>query len=232
MTSILAGENRSVASIQETRRGASESSSDYRSRLASRLAATGAQIAWLCVPPGPHVLPMLEACAESGVHAVVEKPWFGSPEETQAIQSFAHKNGIRLGVHYEYCMLEEVESWRIKLKMGVGLSFGGRFHHSRPNHLGISELDNLGTHLLSIRAYAVPESRVSEIVCAYEMPDQRQVWIEKEGKRIESLDLLPNTQPIIQRFMTKFEAALEGAAFELDLSFALRVAADVAALKK
>jgi predicted dehydrogenase len=232
MATILSSEERSIASVPETRRSPLESDLSYRSRLSHQIASTGAQIAWLCVPPGPHVISMIEVCAAANVHVVVEKPWFGSPEETSAIQELAERRGIRAGVHYEYCMLDEVESWRDKWNGGAGLDFGGSFQHSRPNHLGISALDNLGSHLLSIRAHAVPESRMAQIVCAHEKSDQRQVWLEREGKRVESLDLLANTQPIIQRFIAKFEAALEGAAFELNLSFALRVAQDVARLKQ
>ena len=232
MSNILARENRQVATIEDTRLRKAESAADYRARLSNAFDAFGVEIAWLCVPPGPHVISMLEACCDAGIHAVVEKPWFGSTDETRVIQSLADENGIRIGVHYEYCMLDEVQAWCGHVMERSGLSFGGKFHHSRPNHLGISALDNLGSHLLSIHTYAVPESRVSQLDCAYEMPDVRQVWIEREGKRIETLDLLTKTQPIVQRFIAKFEAALEGAAFELDLSFALRVAADVAALAK
>ena len=232
MTSILMEANRSVAHIAETRLGAAENGEGYRRRLASELAGSGAQVAWLCVPPGPQILPILHACADSGVHAVVEKPWLGSQEETNAIQRLADENGISIGVHYEYCMLDEVQSWRGSLGRGSGLGFGGVFRHSRPNHLAISAIDNLGSHLLSIRAYAVPDSRITDIACAYEMPDERRVWIEKDSKRVDSLDLLTHTQPIVQRFMTRYEAALDGAAFELGLSFALQVAAAAAALKK
>jgi predicted dehydrogenase len=232
MAAILTSENRRVATLKETRRRDHESNLDYRSRLSTALAASGAEIAWLCVPPGPHVLTLLEACADAGVHAVAEKPWFGSPAETQSIRTLAQENGIKVGVHYEYCMLDEIQSWRSTLSNGSGLSFNGKFQHSRPNHLGISALDNLGSHLLSIHSYALPESHVSQLVCAYEMPDERRVWVEKGGKPIVSLDLLSNTQPIVQRFIAKFEAALEGAAWELDLNFALRVATQVAALKK
>jgi predicted dehydrogenase len=232
MTSILTGESRRVSSIQQTRRAPGESDSTYRARLSGQLAAAGAKIAWLCVPPGPHVAPMLQACLDAGVHAVAEKPWFGGAAETRALQSLADANGVRIGIHYEYCLLEEVERWRKNLDGGAGLSFGGRFQHSRPDRLGISALDNLGSHLLSIREFAAPESRIGKIECAYEKADERKVWLDGEGRRRESLDLLANPQPIIQRFIAKFEAALGGAAWELDLSFALRVAAEVAALKK
>ena len=232
MSNILAGENRHVANLADIRRRATETKPDYRARLSSDIADSGAQIAWLCVPPGAHVLPMLEACADAGVHAVAEKPWFGTPEETRAVEALANENGIRIGIHYEYCLLDEVEAWRKNLAGDTSLTFGGTFHLARPNHLGITALDNLGSHLLSIRAYALTEAGISAIDCRYETPDRRVVWIEKEGKRIESLDLLANKQPIIQRFIAKFEAALDGAAFELDLGFALRVADEIAALKK
>jgi hypothetical protein len=45
------------------------------------------------------------------------------------------------------------------------------------------------------------------------------------------IDLLANKEPIIQRFIAKLEASLEGADFPLDLEFALKVSNDAEALR-
>jgi hypothetical protein len=87
-------------------------------------------------------------------------------------------------------------------------------------------MSNLGSHLLAIRAYATPKSVVQEIRCGYEQPDERCVWLERRNTRAAFIDLLANKEPIIQRFVAKVEASLEGADFPFDLEFARRVAHD------
>ncbi len=232
MRSIIASENRSVTAIEETRLRPFESDSAYTSRVAEAMKASTAQIAWLCTVPGHHVSLMIQAALEAGLHVIVEKPWFGSREETQRLQSLARAEGRVVAVHYEYCVLEEVEKWKKDFHPGAGLRLSGRFFLSRSDHTGISAFDNLGCHLLSIREYAVPSSEVSEIRCGYELPDERLIWIDRKDQRLASIDLLSHGQPIVQRFMKKVETALDGAAFPLDLNFALRVAIELSALKR
>jgi predicted dehydrogenase len=231
MCPIISGEGRSVALIEETRQCPSESESEYVDRLASVMKASRAQIAWLCVVPGPHVSLMIHAAVEAGLHVIVEKPWYGSREETQKLQSLARAKGRVIAVHFEYLLLKEVEKWRAQFHPGVGCRFGGRFSLSRSDRSGIPAIDNLGCHLLAIREYAVPSSDISEMRCAYELPDERLVWIDKGDQRLVSIDLFTHGQRIIQRFMQKVEAALDGAAFPLDLEFALRVASELSVFK-
>jgi hypothetical protein len=193
--------------------------------------ASGARIAWLCVAPGPHVCLMIQAAMEAGLHVIVEKPWYGSSEETQRLQSLARSKRRLLAIHFEYLVLKEVEEWRANFYPGGGCGFGGRFFLSRSDQSGIPAIDNLGCHLLAIREYAVPASQVSEIQCAYERPDERLVWFDKGDEPVSSIDLFNHGQPIIQRFMQKVEAALDGAAFPFDLDFARRVAVELDAHK-
>src|SRR5262249_1600505 len=223
MRPIIAGEGRSVVSIEETRQLGSEGDGSYMSRLARALKGCGAQIAWLCVVPGHHVSLMIEAAIEAGLHVVVEKPWYGSEEETQRLRRLAGARSRVVAVHYEYCVLDEVAAWRRNYYPGEGLRLRGRFFLSRSDQTGISAMDNLGCHLLAIREYAIPSADVLELRCGYELPDERLVWIEREGQRIASIDLLNHGQLIVQRFMQKVEAAVNGAAFPFDLDFALRV---------
>ncbi len=136
-----------------------------------------------------------------------------------------------LAVHLEYLVHREVENWRKSFHPGAGLRFGGHFFLGRADRSGIPAIDNLGCHLLAIREFAVPASEISEIQCAYERLDERLVWIEKAGQRISSVDLLQGSQRIIQDFMKKVEAELDGAAFPFDLEFALRVANQLSACK-
>ena len=205
MHPIIAGEGRSVGAIEETRQQPSETEAKYVSRLTQAMKESAAQIAWLCVSPGPHVTLMIQSAIEAGLHVVVEKPWYGS---------------------------KEVQKWRQEFYPGPGLRLGGRFFLSRSDQTGMPAIDNLGCHLLAIREWTVPSSEVSEILCGYELPDERLVWIERKGQRIDSIDLLNHRQLIVQRFMEKVEAALDGAAFPFDLDFALRVANQLNALKR
>ena len=230
MQGILAAENRRVESVGETRRATGENDAAYRSRLAKAMSASGAQIAWLCVLPGPHVPLLIEAALDAGLHVVVEKPWQGSRIITESLTEKAMSLRRLIAIHFEYCLLEEVERWRRDFRLGEGLRFGGRFFLSRPDHTGMSAKDNLGSHLLAIHAYAAPKSAVQEIRCGYEQPDERSVWLERRNTRAAFLDLLANKEPIIQRFIAKVEASLEGADFPFGLEFAMRVANETQAL--
>jgi predicted dehydrogenase len=231
MWPMIAGEGRSVLAIEETRQRHSESQEAYVSRLTLGMRASRAQIAWLCVTPGPHVTVMIQAAIEAGLHVVAEKPWYGSAEDTKRLQALAVAKGRIIAVHYEYCVLEEVEKWREEFHPGSGMQFGGHFFLSRSDQSGVPPIDNLGCHLLAIREWAVPSSEVSQIECAYEGADERLVWLEKGREKVGSIDLLNHRQLIVQRFMKRVEAALDGAAFPFDLEFGLRVAVELNALK-
>lgn len=229
---VLVRERRRATLITEPRRRSAESGAGYRSRLSAAMAATGAQIAWICVPPGPHISLTIEAAILAGLHAVVEKPWLCSRSETDSLLALAESRCRLVAIHYQYCFLEEVERWRRDFSGGPGLQFGGHFNLNRPDRLGIPAIDNLGSHLLAIRAYAVPQAEVSEIRCGYDLPEERRVWVEREDKRVDSIDFMGTKEPLIQRFMAGIEAAVGGAEFPLDLRFALRVANDIEALKR
>jgi hypothetical protein len=231
MRPIIAGEGRSVVAIEETRRRPDEGDSTYISRLTEAMQGSSAQIAWLCVVPGPHVSLMVQAAIHAGLHVVVEKPWYGSHKETHTLQSLARTRGRVVAVHFEYLVLDEVEKRKREFYPGAGLRFGGRFFLSRSDQTGIPAIDNLGCHLLAIREDAVPSAQISEILCSYERPDERLVWVEREGRRLFSIDIFNHAQLIVQRFMKKVEAALDGAAFPFDLEFALRVANELNAYK-
>lgn len=232
MRPIISGEGRNVALIEEARQHPSESELAYVERLAAAMKSSGASIAWLCVTPGRHVCLMIQAAIEAGLHVIVEKPWYGSSRQTQRLQSLARAKGRVVAVHFEYLLLEEVEQWRADFYPGAGCRFGGRFYLSRSDRSGIPAIDNLGCHLMAIREYTVPSSEVSEIRCDYELPDERLVWIDVGEQRISTIDLFTHAQPIIQRYMQKVEAALDGAAFPFDLEFALRVANELNAYKR
>jgi hypothetical protein len=231
MQSILVAESRRVAGIRETRRAAGETDAAYRSRLAEAMSASNARIAWLCVLPGPHVPFMIDAALDAGLHVVVEKPWQGSQRATSSLAARAKSLQRLIAAHFEYCLLEEVERWRRDFYPGTGLRFGGRFFLGRRDHTGMPATDNLGSHLLAIREYGVSQSSVQEIRCGYEQPDERCVWLERRNTRAAFIDLLANKEPIIQRFIAKVEASLEGADFPLDLQFALRVSEGTDALR-
>ncbi|PYU12742.1 MAG: hypothetical protein DMG37_12480 [Acidobacteria bacterium] len=228
---IIAGEGRTVAMITKTRQRQSETESSYVSRLAEAMKTSRGQIAWLCVSPGPDVSLMIQAALEAGLHVIAEKPWYGSAEDTERLQALARTRRRLIGVHFEYLVHGEVEKWKSSFCPGSELRFGGHFFLSRADHLGLPAIENLGCHLLSIREFAVPGSEVAQVLCAYESPDERVVWLERKGKRIATIDLLQGSERIIQGFMKKVEAALDGAAFPFDLDFALRVENQLNSLK-
>lgn len=227
---VLEGHGRRSVCIGATRAALDEDQAAYRARLTSAMIATDAQIAWLCLPPGPHVPLIVEAAISAGLHVVVEKPWLTPPAETARLFETAQNAGRLVAVHYEYCFCREVESWLKQLQGGAGLQFYGRFTVDRPDRLGIFAAENLGSHLLAIREYAVPHAQVAEIHCGYELPNERRVWLEREGQVTGAINFLSD-EPVIQRFIDRFESALHGPEFPLDLNFAARVAAALSELK-
>ena len=231
MQPVIASENRIVTTIEETRQRPFESESAYVSRLLEGMKSSGAQIAWLCVSPGPHVSSMIQAAFDAGLHVIVEKPWYGSAEDTERLEALARAKRKLVAVHFEYLVHPEVERWRRNWYPGAGLRFSGNFFLSRPDHTGIPPIDNLGCHLAAIREYAVPAAEIGDIQCIYESSDERLVWLEREGKRVASIDLFQGSGRIIQDFMKKVEAALHQPAFPFDLHFAMRVAKQLDACK-
>ena len=224
MRTIIAAEGHRVSLIEETRKQQAETSEQYLERIANAIQRTGAEIGWICTAPGLHVNLMIEAALEAGAHVIVEKPWYGSQQESRRLQMMASSRGRIIAVHFEYLVLKEVEECKSVLYPGEGCSFGGRFFLSRPDHTGIPAIENLGCHLLSIREYVAPASAVSGMVCAYQQPDERLAWFDRGAERVATFDLFRHNQRIIQVFMKKVEAALDGSAFPFDLNFASRVA--------
>ena len=84
-------------------------------------------------------------------------------------------------------------------------------------------MQNLGSHLVAMREYAVPQSGLSEILCGYELPDERMVWLKSGNERVASIDFLGSREPIVQRFLALFEKSLFGKPFPFDFAFAQRV---------
>ena len=232
MKTILEGENRRVVGIEGARRRTEENEETYQERLRTCFVASGAQVAWLCVPPGDHLPAMIRAAVDTGLHAVVEKPWLCPAEETHHLQTFVRARQRVVAVHYEYCLLTEVGKWRREWNSGRGLRFGGRLNIQRPDHLGLSALDNLGSHLFSLHEYSAGDAEIVEIECEYEKRDERRVWLAREDARVAEIDLLANKEPVIQRFIASVEAAIAGEEFPFGLDFALRVAERAAAWKK
>src|SRR5438552_3080210 len=158
MRPIISGAGKRVTSIEQTRQLPAESEPEYVERLSKQIRSSGAQIAWLCVAPGPHVSLMVQAAIEAGVHVLVEKPWYGSSSDTERLQSLARQKKRIIAVHFEYLVLDEVEKWRANYHPGSGLQLGGRFFLSRADPSEIPAIDNLGCHLFAIREFAVPSS--------------------------------------------------------------------------
>jgi Oxidoreductase family, NAD-binding Rossmann fold len=223
MHALLMGEGRSVEFAPSLRRVAGESDADYEARIARSLASGAAQIAWLCVPLGSHVPPLIRAALAAGLHVIVEKPWNYSREETAELQRSAEMKNLKIGVHFEYCFLSGVERWRREYSQRSDLRFSARFTTSVSDHMGVSAMQNLGSHLFSIHEHAVPNAAFEEIRCGYDSVNQRTVWLESGKERIAEIDLLADQEPIIQRYLAAFESGLNEATFPIDLGFAQRV---------
>ncbi len=219
----ILSEQSKVTIVERTRRLEQESDSDYQARMSSALARTAAKTAWICVPPSPNTLLLAAAAVNNGMHVIAEKPWIWTASSTQPILEQARARGALVGVHYEYCLLDAVESWRARYRGGAGLQFRGRFMTSAPDRLRIPALENLGSHLFAIRDYAVPNAAISAIHCGYDQPDQRVVSLTDGDGSIAEIDFSANREPIIQRFITRFEGAMDGGPFPFTLDFALRV---------
>jgi hypothetical protein len=231
MGAILTDEGRAVGFVEQTRQHPAECTEAYRARLVAAIKASKAQVAWLCLPPGEHIVPVLQASLDAGLHAVVEQPWLIERLETERVIERAQALGRAVGVHYEYCMLEELGKWKAELVGGEHLEFVGVFHHSRSGHLGLPAMDVLGTHLLSMREYAVPNASVGRINCGYELADERQAWLERAGQKVAMIDFTESREPLIQRYARLFEKAMEAGDFAFGLEFAVRVREEAARLK-
>lgn len=226
----LESEGRSVQIFGGTRRLPGESDPQYSSRLTGSLSRQSAQILWNCVPPGTHVPLILRAALDAGFHVISESPWLSPAAATRELLKLSLQKKLLVGVHFEYCLLDEVESWRQDLRLGRGATFGGRFSLSRVNRHAIPALADLGCHLAAIRQYAVPQSQLGELDCRYGARDQRQVWLDDGGKRASFIDFTANRQPIIQRYFRKFEDSLASRNFPFGLEFAQAVFEQVSAL--
>ena len=223
MHAMLTGEGRRAEFASGLRGQSNEIADAHESRLAQTFSDSSAQIAWLCVPPGAHVPTLIRAAFAAGLHVIVEKPWIYTRAETAELQDAATRAGLKGGVHFEYCLLSEIENWRRQYEQQDGLEFGGTFNVHAADHLGISAMQNLGSHLVAMREYAVPHSRLSKIYCGYELPDERMVRLDSAKQRVASIDFLGSKEPIVQRFLARFENSLGGKPFPFDFDFAQRV---------
>jgi hypothetical protein len=223
MQQMLVGEGRHADFASGSRKLEGESDGDFEARLAAAFRGSGAQIAWLCVTPGPYVPPLIRAAIAARMNVLVEKPWVYSREVTEGLQQAARHAGLQTAVHFEFCMLAEVEKWRGEFGDREELTFGGIFDVSVADRSRIPVMQNLGSHLVAMQEYAVPRSAISRIDCHYEAVDQRRVFLDGGQGRVGEIDFLGSKEPIIQRFLGLFEGSLGGGGFLLDFDFGWRV---------
>ena len=223
MKAVLHGLGRRAVMVPQSprRQSASENDAHYEARMAELLEGQGDSVIWLCIPPGDHVAPLIRVALSAGMHVVVEKPWLCTEEETATLIEDAHRMERVIGVHFEYCLLDGVRRWRDQLEEGRHGAFGGRFATPAPDRMGVPADVILGCHLRAVHEYAVPQARIAELVCAYEEPAQRVVWVEPSGQSRQEIDFTHQHEPIIQRFVTLFEDCLGTDSFPFGPAFAL-----------
>lgn len=220
---VLSTEGRPTHQLEQLRRGVSESDAQYQQRMSAVFSASGAHIAWICIPPCAEVPLLIESAILAGLHVIVEKPWLYPTAEAERLAQLAQSRRLLAGIHFQYCFLRAVGALRLRHShIPSNLRFRGIFTLSRPNRLALTALDNLGSHLLAIREYAVPDSEIAQIECAYNALDERRVEIQDGAHTIESIDLA-GAEPLIPLFLAGFEAAIPQLNFPLDLLFAARV---------
>ena len=208
LAGILNKEGRSAAALPGNRQAPDENDEAYLARLRDRLEDAG-EIVWIAVPPGPHVRLMVRAALDQGRHVIVEKPWLADASESRALDDFAAARRLRCAVHYQYCLLDRVRELSATLDQGRGLEFSGQFTIGRASLNGIPANLNLGSHLVSLWRDAFPRAVRGELVVGYEMADRRAVTLTGPGGTHE-IDFSQNAEPIIQRFITAFEAGRSG----------------------
>ena len=224
---ILGGMGRESVLVSGNRQRQSETSSEYASRLRQTLADTKAAIAWLCVSPGPHVAQIIGRAMENGMQIIVEKPWLSSRQETEDIIQAAAAADISIGIDYEYCFLEELDSVFASVGEGTGWELSGKFVIARENRLKIPASQNLGCHLVAIQKLYCPSVDVGEIKVGYSGADCRLLKVRKmhaAGCDGIEVDFTRNREPLVQRFVRAFEeAAVTREAFPMNLVFAQEV---------
>jgi hypothetical protein len=231
IAAMLESTGRRVIAASALRRRAEEDDDVFVAAAADAFGRLEVDAAWLCVPPGPHVPALARAALVAGLHVVAEKPWNYGSIPTETIAAIAAERGRVVGVDFEYCLLDGVQRWRDNVLADDALTFGGRFVVAGDNRLGVSALDNLGSHLVAMQRYAVPQASIATIECAYGGTPERRVWLDRAGTRVAELDFRGNDEPILQRFVAAFEQAWSGTPFALDLAFATAVERVVRALE-
>jgi hypothetical protein len=212
-----------VAQIGAVRQAPDEDTDVYVARIATALRAAGCTDAWLCVPPGRHVPALVRAAVQEGVRVVAEKPWPYPPAGLGGTPLARAEESPSVVVCFEYVLLDAVQEWRTSWHGGAGLTFHGAFTVAAPDRLGIPALWNLGSHLVAIREWAVPQASLGTLKAAYDSEPERRVWLEDDaGDQVAEIDFRGSNEPILQRFVAG-AAAGRAPVVELDLTFAERV---------
>lgn len=228
---MLEADGRRCVVVEQVRRRADERLDAYAKRMADELRLARVDLAWVAVSPGEHVPVQVRAALEAGLHVIVEKPWSYTPEDTDAVLAAQRSAGRLVAVDYEYCLLDAVQQWRTQYSDAADLVFGGRFVLAREDRQGIAAMDNLGSHLLAIREYAVPRAAVGAIRCGYLGAPERRVWLDGPGGRVAEVDFSDHGEPILQRFVAAVEQARDHGEIAFDIAFAQRVARSVVAVE-
>lgn len=221
---ILLKMDREVNTI-EINRGAINS--DYVKKLTARLEnySSKCDVLWIAIPPIMQYDISLIA-TKLGYHQIFEKPWLVSRNKTNSLISLMKEYKLTASVHYQYCYMGKLPGFAEKISDSQAkLKMRGEFTTSRGDRLGVSHLDNLGSHLVSIWLYYFPHIDNLYLETNYNSQNKRNIQIyDKENNLVDSLDFLFNNEHLVQKYILDFEASIvDNKQFKLDMVFASNV---------
>lgn len=230
---ILDDSSFEVKVLDISRRGAEEDKGDYQERVTDLLKRQAQNLGaiWLAVPPGDQEL-LVRSALGLGNNVVVEKPWMVSREETEELIVLSRSRGLQVGLHHQYPFLKSLMNLNNMISpTDQGAIFSGQFTTSKRNRFSIPALYILGSHLLAIKCLLFPGAKIGTINVAYKHVKERWISIESQSHKFV-VDLLNNSEPIIQRFIVSFEEHIGlDREFPINLRLGLQVNEELKKLK-
>lgn len=230
ISEILLKQNKEVESLDISRRKKNITKKKYKEYVFKLLEerAGDLDIIWLAVSPGDQDV-LIRCALDVGCNVVVEKPLMINYEQTLEIMNYAKSLNLQVAMHYQYCFLENILEIQKKIQESYvdKLTFSAEFLIPRENRLGIPAVYNLGSHLLAIKCFHFPTAKTKYINTGYKSLESRLIKVKSMEKEY-ILNFLNNSEPIVQRFIESFEAALVSSTiFPINLELELKISFEI-----